>query len=188
MSESDTSVRCRFAPAPSGSMHVGNARTGLFSWLFARHNAGTFILRIEDTDASRVTDEAIDILIHSLEWLGIDWDEGPGAGGPHGTYRQTERLDIYRGIAETLRANGDAYHCYCTKEELDERRKQAMAEGSTPATTGGAARLPMRSARLSKTRADPTSCDMRCPTKRSRFTTWCVARSSSPPGQRATTS
>ena len=136
MSESDTSVRCRFAPAPSGSMHVGNARTGLFSWLFARHNAGTFILRIEDTDASRVTDEAIDILIHSLEWLGIDWDEGPGAGGPHGTYRQTERLDIYRGIAETLRANGDAYRCYCTKEELDERRKRAMAEGSTPGYDG----------------------------------------------------
>jgi len=109
-------------------MHVGNARTGLFSWLFARHNAGTFILRIEDTDASRVTDEAIDILIRSLEWLGIDWDEGPGAGGPHGPYRQTERLDIYRGTAETLRASGDAYRCYCTPQDLEAMRARAETE------------------------------------------------------------
>lgn len=133
---STSSVRCRFAPAPSGSMHVGNARTGLFSWLFARHNGGTFILRVEDTDASRVTDEAIDILIESLHWLGIDWDEGPEVDGPHGPYRQTERIATYRDIAERLVAQGDAYRCYCTKEELDERRKAAMSEGRSPGYDG----------------------------------------------------
>lgn len=117
-------------------MHVGNARTGLFSWLFARHNGGTFILRVEDTDASRVTDEAIDILIASLRWLGIDWDEGPEVGGPHGPYRQTERMSTYAEIAERLVAQGDAYRCFCTKEELDERRKAAMAEGRSPGYDG----------------------------------------------------
>jgi glutamyl-tRNA synthetase len=129
-------VRCRFAPAPSGSMHVGNARTGLFSWLFARHNGGTFILRIEDTDASRVTDEAIDILIASLRWLGLDWDEGPESGGPHHPYRQTERMDIYRQTAANLLEQGDAYRCYCTQEELKERREKAMAEGRSPGYDG----------------------------------------------------
>jgi len=117
-------------------MHVGNARTGLFSWLFARHNGGTFILRVEDTDASRVTDEAIDILIASLRWLGIDWDEGPEVGGPHGPYRQTERMSTYAEIAERLVSQGDAYRCFCTKEELDERRKAAMAEGRSPGYDG----------------------------------------------------
>ncbi|MEX0991451.1 MAG: glutamate--tRNA ligase [Actinomycetota bacterium] len=130
------SVRCRFAPAPSGSMHVGNARTGLFSWLFARHHGGTFILRVEDTDASRVTDEAIDILIDSLRWLGIDWDEGPEVGGPHAPYRQTERLDIYREKADALIAGGHAYHCFCTKEELEERRAAAMARHEAPGYDG----------------------------------------------------
>ena len=117
-------------------MHVGNARTGLFSWLFARHNGGTFVLRVEDTDASRVTDEAIDILIASLRWLGIDWDEGPEVGGPHGPYRQTERMDTYREIAERLIAQSDAYRCYCTKDELDERREAAMASRRSPGYDG----------------------------------------------------
>lgn len=132
----DGPVRCRFAPAPSGSMHVGNARTGLFSWLFARHHGGTFILRVEDTDASRVTDEAIDILVESLGWLGIDWDEGPGVGGEHGPYRQSERLDIHREYAQRLLDQGDAYRCYCTKEELAERRETAMAAGKPPGYDG----------------------------------------------------
>ncbi|HEX9312631.1 MAG TPA: glutamate--tRNA ligase family protein, partial [Actinomycetota bacterium] len=85
-------VRCRFAPAPSGSIHVGSARTALFNWLFARHNGGSFILRIEDTDRKRSTDEAIGIVIGSLRWIGLDWDEGPEVGGDYGPYRQTERM------------------------------------------------------------------------------------------------
>lgn len=129
-------VRCRFAPAPSGSLHVGGARTALFSWLFARHHGGVFVLRIEDTDASRVTEEAIGVLIETLGWLGIDWDEGPGVGGAHGPYRQTERYELYREVAERLAGSGRAYRCYCTPDELGERRKAAMAEGRPPGYDG----------------------------------------------------
>ena len=120
-------VRCRFAPAPSGSLHVGNVRTGLFSWAFARHHGGTFILRVEDTDASRVTEEAFHGVMDSLRWLGIDWDEGPDVGGPHGPYRQSQRMDVYRETTERLLAQGDAYRCYCTEGELEERRRAALA-------------------------------------------------------------
>ena len=117
-------------------MHVGNARTGLFSWLFARHAGGAFVLRIEDTDANRVTDDAIEVLIGSLRWLGIDWDEGPGVEGPHGPYRQTERANTYREAAEGLLVAGHAYRCYCMPEELETRRKQALAEGRPPGYDG----------------------------------------------------
>jgi glutamyl-tRNA synthetase len=129
-------VRCRFAPAPSGSLHVGNVRTGLFSWAFARHHGGTFILRVEDTDASRVTEEAYLGVLDSLSWLGIDWDEGPDVGGPHAPYRQSQRLDIYRDAADRLIAKGDVYPCYCTEEELAERRKAALAAGRPPGYDG----------------------------------------------------
>ncbi len=122
-------VRCRFAPAPSGSLHVGNVRTGLFSWAFARHHGGAFILRIEDTDASRVTEEAFQGVMDSLRWLGIDWDEGPDVGGPHEPYRQSQRMPIYREMTERLLAQGDAYPCYCTEAELEERRNAAKAKG-----------------------------------------------------------
>src|SRR5205085_9248992 len=134
-------VRTRFAPAPSGSLHVGNARTALFSWLFARHHGGTFVLRVEDTDASRVTEEAVDILKGSLRWLGLDWDEGPDVGGPFAPYRQTERLGLYRNAADKLVAGGNAYRCYCTPEELEERRKAAMARGEPPGHDGRCRRL-----------------------------------------------
>ncbi len=127
-----SAVRCRFAPAPSGSLHVGNVRTGLFSWAFARHHGGAFILRIEDTDASRVTEEAFQGVMESLRWLGIDWDEGPDVGGPYGPYRQSERLDVYRETADRLLAQGDAYPCYCTEAELAERRQAAMARKEPP--------------------------------------------------------
>ena len=129
-------VRCRFAPAPSGSIHVGNARTGLFSWAFARHHGGSFVLRVEDTDASRVTEEAYHGVMDSLRWLGIDWDEGPDLGGPHEPYRQSQRLDLYRDTTETLLAQGDAYPCYCTEAELEERRKAALARGEPPGYDG----------------------------------------------------
>jgi glutamyl-tRNA synthetase len=125
-------VRTRFAPAPSGSLHVGNARTGLFSWAFARHHGGDFILRIEDTDASRVTEEAFHGVTDSLRWLGLDWDEGPDVGGPHEPYRQSQRLSIYREMTERLLAQGDAYPCYCTEEELEERRKAALKSSHPP--------------------------------------------------------
>ena len=129
-------VRVRFAPAPSGEMHVGNARTALFDWLFARHHGGVMILRIEDTDQERVTDEAITGVQESLRWLGIDWDEGPGVGGDHGPYRQMERLDLYREVTDRLLQQGDAYRCYCTPEELEERRKRALERGERPGYDG----------------------------------------------------
>jgi glutamyl-tRNA synthetase len=129
-------VRCRFAPAPSGSLHVGNVRSALFSWLWARRNQGVFILRVEDTDASRVTQEAVHGVLEDLRWLGLDWDEGPEVGGPHGPYRQSERLDIYRAQADRLLAQGDAYRCYCTPEELEQRREAAKTRGEAPGYDG----------------------------------------------------
>jgi glutamyl-tRNA synthetase len=129
-------VRCRFAPAPSGSIHVGNARSALFSWLYARHHHGVFILRVEDTDASRVTEEAYRGVVEDLRWLGLDWDEGPDVGGPHGPYRQSERLDIYREMTKRLLDSGHAYPCWCTPEELEQRRKAALARGEAPGYDG----------------------------------------------------
>jgi glutamyl-tRNA synthetase len=136
-----SAVRTRFAPAPSGSLHVGNVRTGLFSWAFARHHGGQFILRVEDTDASRVTEEAVHGVIESLRWLGIDWDEGPDVGGPHGPYRQSQRTEIYHGVSERLVAEGKAYRCYCTPQELEERRRAAMARGEPSGYDGRCRRL-----------------------------------------------
>jgi len=129
-------VRCRFAPAPTGYLHVGGARTALFSWLFARRNGGTFVLRIEDTDRKRSTDEAIGILLDSLRWLGITWDEGPEVGGPFGPYRQTERMPVYEDVAARLREQGRAYPCYCTPQELEDRRRAAERRGETPGYDG----------------------------------------------------
>lgn len=114
-------MRVRFAPSPTGHLHIGGARTALFNWLFARHSQGVFILRIEDTDRTRSTDEYIDSIMEGMKWLNLDWDEGP--------YRQTDRFDIYRKYAEKLIAEGKAYYCYCSPEELEQRRKEAMAEG-----------------------------------------------------------
>jgi glutamyl-tRNA synthetase len=129
-------VRCRFAPAPSGSLHVGNVRSALFSWLWARHNDGVFILRVEDTDASRVTEEAFRGVLDDLRWLGLDWDEGPEVGGPHGPYRQSERGEIYRMKAAELIEGGHAYRCYCTPEELEERKSAMLARGEPPGYDG----------------------------------------------------
>ena len=109
--------------------HVGNARSALFNWVFARRSGGTLVLRVEDTDASRVTEEAVAGVLEDLRWLGIDHDEGPDVGGSHAPYRQSQRLDIYRVHADKLLAQGDAYRCYCTHAELEDRRKAAMAAG-----------------------------------------------------------
>jgi glutamyl-tRNA synthetase len=111
-------------------------RTGLFSWAFARHHGGAFVLRIEDTDASRVTEEAVHGAMESLRWLGIDWDEGPDLGGPRGPYRQSQRLDVYREHVDRLQQQGDAYPCYCTEEELKERNAAAMQRGEAPGYDG----------------------------------------------------
>ncbi len=115
--------RVRFAPSPSGSLHIGGVRTALFNWLWARKNGGTFVLRVEDTDQERSTDASKKVIFDSLEWLGMDWDEGPGKGGPYGPYTQTERLGLYKEWSEKLIAKGHAYRCYCTKEDLDAQRE-----------------------------------------------------------------
>jgi glutamyl-tRNA synthetase len=116
-------VRVRFPPSPTGNLHVGNVRSALFNWAFARHYGGTLVLRIEDTDLARNTLEGYHSIIDSLNWLGIDWDEGPEVGGDNGPYRQSERLPIYAEVARTLREEGAAYDCYCTNEEVDARRQ-----------------------------------------------------------------
>ena len=134
-------MRCRFAPAPSGSIHVGNARSALFSWLFARHEEGGFVLRVEDTDASRVSEEAFRGVVESLRWFGLDWDEGPDVGGPRGPYRQSQRADVYREHVDRLLRQGDAYRCFCTSEELEERRRAALTAGLPPGYDGRCRRL-----------------------------------------------
>ena len=126
------SVRVRFAPSPTGHLHVGGARTAIFNWLFARHHGGRFILRIEDTDIERSTRESEQMVLDDLRWLGLHWDEGPDAGGPHAPYRQSERTDRYRQIAQELLERGVAYRCFCTEEELEAKRKQAERENRPP--------------------------------------------------------
>lgn len=125
-------VRVRFAPSPTGYLHVGGARTALYNWLFARHHQGTFVLRIEDTDQVRSTEESLGGILDSLRWLGLDWDEGPEVGGDLGPYFQMQRLHFYRAAAERLLEEKKAYLCYCTPEELKERRKVALTRGETP--------------------------------------------------------
>src|SRR5690242_8473884 len=111
-------VRVRFAPSPTGSLHIGGLRTALFNWLFARHYGGQFILRIEDTDQTRLDPTALDTLVEALQWAGLQWDEGPGVGGPYGPYVQSERLAHYQQWANWLVENGKAYKCYCSPERL----------------------------------------------------------------------
>ncbi|WP_456342464.1 glutamate--tRNA ligase [Thermovibrio sp.] len=130
------SVRVRFAPSPTGFMHVGNARTALFNYLFARHHGGDFVLRIEDTDTERHSEEAVKVIYEALRWMGLDWDEGPDKGGPYGPYRQSERLDIYREFIEKLKEKGLVYECYCTQQELDQMRKEQLERGEPPRYTG----------------------------------------------------
>ena len=121
-------IRVRFAPSPTGHLHIGGVRTALFNYLYARHHKGVFILRIEDTDTSRSTDESIHGILEGMKWLGLDWDEGP--------FRQTARLELYRTHVDQLLAQGLAYHCYCSPEELEARRREAMAKKQTPKYDG----------------------------------------------------
>lgn len=132
-------VRVRFCPSPTGNPHVGLVRTALFNWAYARHTGGTLVFRIEDTDAARDSEESYEALLDAMRWLGLDWDEGPGVGGPHGPYRQSERTEIYADIAHRLVESGHAYPCYCTAEELEQRREQARKDGR-PSGYDGACR------------------------------------------------
>ncbi|MEY2945243.1 MAG: hypothetical protein RL433_925, partial [Actinomycetota bacterium] len=129
-------VRTRFAPSPTGDLHVGNIRTALFAWAYARHCSGKLIFRVEDTDRERVTDEYIARAIETLKWLGIDWDEGPEVGGEHGPYLQSQRLDTYKHWADIFIKNGDAYHCYCSSEELEKRRDKQRELNQAPGYDG----------------------------------------------------
>lgn len=129
-------VRTRFAPSPTGDLHVGNIRTALFDWAYARHTGGKLIFRIEDTDRERVTDEYISRAIETLKWLGLEWDEGPEVGGEFGPYLQSERLEIYREWANAFLRNGDAYNCYCSTEELEARREAQRSANQAPGYDG----------------------------------------------------
>ncbi len=121
-----TKVRTRFAPSPTGFPHVGNIRTALFAWLFARHHRGSFIIRIEDTDVARTVEGAVGSILNSLRWLGLDWDEGPEVGGKYGPYFQSQRLDKYHEVAQQLVSQGDAYYCYCSPQRLEEMRAEQV--------------------------------------------------------------
>ncbi len=136
MAEEVSRVRVRFAPSPTGHLHIGGARTALFNFLFARHQGGTFILRIEDTDRERSTLEAVRHIIDGLRWLHLDWEEGPEVGGDYGPYFQLERLPIYQKFAKELIERGRAYYCYCTPEELAERREEMLKKGIPPKYDG----------------------------------------------------
>ena len=125
-------VRVRFAPSPTGYLHVGGARTALFNYLYARQHGGTFVLRIEDTDQDRNVEAALRGILEGLSWLGLRWDEGPEAGGPHGPYFQSERLKSYAEAARRLLHEGNAYRCFCDPEDLKNRREAALARGEPP--------------------------------------------------------
>jgi glutamyl-tRNA synthetase len=133
----DSRIRVRYAPSPTGMLHVGGVRTALFNWLFARKNDGVFVLRIEDTDLERSTEESVEQLERSLRWIGLEWDEGPEVGGPYPPYRQTERFDLYREAAKELLQSGAAYYDFATPEELGAFREKARAAGRQPIYRGG---------------------------------------------------
>jgi glutamyl-tRNA synthetase len=133
---SDKKVKVRFAPSPTGDLHVGNIRTALFDWAYARHTGGTFLFRIEDTDTTRVTDEYIQAAIDTLKWLGLNWDEGPEVGGDNGPYLQSQRMDIYARWAKKFLEQKDAYHCYCSPDELEAVREAQRAANQAPGYNG----------------------------------------------------
>ncbi|MED6179488.1 hypothetical protein PIB30_001251, partial [Stylosanthes scabra] len=131
-----STVRVRFAPSPTGNLHVGGARTALFNYLFARSKGGSFVLRIEDTDLERSTKESEETLLRDLSWLGLEWDEGPGVGGDYGPYRQSERNSLYKQYAEKLRESGQVYRCFCSNEELEKMKEDAKLKQLPPVYTG----------------------------------------------------
>ncbi len=159
-------MRVRFAPSPTGLLHVGNARTALFNWLLARGQGGTFVLRIEDTDAERSTAESERGILEDLTWLGLDWDEGPDVGGAHGPYRQSERLDLYSSYATELIGNGSAYYCFCSAEALEADRRAALEAGRPPQYNGRCRNLPPADAAARLAAGQPAVVRFRVPEKR----------------------
>ncbi|WP_287154504.1 glutamate--tRNA ligase [Candidatus Solincola tengchongensis] len=158
-------VRVRFAPSPTGRLHLGSARTALFNWLFARGQGGSFILRIEDTDVERSSREMEESILEDLKWLGLDWDEGPDVGGPHAPYRQSERGEVYREHARLLVEKGMAYPCFCTPEQLEEKRERALAEGQSPRYDGACRDLEPLEVRKREGRGERPALRFRLPEK-----------------------
>ncbi|MEK7347862.1 MAG: glutamate--tRNA ligase [Candidatus Eisenbacteria bacterium] len=156
-------VRVRFAPSPTGYLHVGGARTALFNYLFARHHGGTFVLRIEDTDRERSTQESVGAIFDGLRWLGLQWDEGPDAGGTHGPYFQSERLPGYADAARRLLAEGKAYRCFCHPEELKRRREAALGRGEPPKYDRACLALPPGEADARAAKGEPHAIRYRMP-------------------------
>jgi glutamyl-tRNA synthetase/nondiscriminating glutamyl-tRNA synthetase len=159
----------RFAPSPTGHLHVGNARTALFNWLFARQKNGTMILRIEDTDLDRSEARFEDQLIADLKWLGLDWDEGPDVGGSYGPYRQSDRLEIYRAHAERLLSEHKAYLCFCTEEDLQKERDRATAEHRQPIYSGKCRAIDPAEAQRRRVNGEPCAVRLRIPEHPIRF-------------------
>jgi nondiscriminating glutamyl-tRNA synthetase len=162
-------TRVRFAPSPTGLLHVGNARTALYNWLVARHAGGQFILRIEDTDVERSKEEHEAQLIEDLHWLGLEWDEGPEIGGPHAPYRQSERVDIYREHTEQLLREGKAYRCFCTAEELEAERQRALAEHRPQVYSGKCWAISKPDSEARAAAGEPFAVRLRIPDKPLRF-------------------
>ena len=156
-------MRVRFAPSPTGHLHVGNARTALFNWLLARGQGGTFVLRLEDTDEARSTVASAEGILEDLRWLGIDWDEGPDRGGEFGPYRQTERLPVYRAYADRLRDAGHAYYCFCSPADLEAAREVAVREGRTPQYAGTCRSLDPAASRARVDAGEPAALRFRVP-------------------------
>ena len=150
-------MRLRFAPSPSGLLHVGNARTALFNWLLARGQGGSFILRIEDTDTERSTRASEDGICADLKWLGLNWDEGPDLGGPFPPYRQSERLELYASYARTLMDTGHAYWCFCSAEQLEQERAAALAAGAAPKYSGRCRTLARPEAEARRAAGEPAA-------------------------------
>ncbi len=158
-----TAVRVRFAPSPTGWLHVGGARTAYFNWLFARQHGGRFVIRVEDTDAERSSGESERGVLDDLRWLGLAWDEGPDGGGPYGPYRQSERLALYREQADRLLASGRAYRCFCTDEDLERRRNAALAAGRPPHYDGRCRSLAAGESASRAAAGEPASVRFRVP-------------------------
>ena len=159
-------MRVRFAPSPTGHLHVGNVRTALFNWLLARRHDGTFILRIEDTDAERSTADSDAMILEDLRWLGLNWDEGPEVGGPVGPYRSSERLGKYQSRARVLLAEERAYYCFCTPEQLEAERKEALANNLPPKYSGRCAQIDPAAAKQRVQSGEPAAVRFRTPENR----------------------
>jgi glutamyl-tRNA synthetase/nondiscriminating glutamyl-tRNA synthetase len=162
-------VRVRFAPSPTGHLHVGNARTALFNWLFARQKNGVMVLRIEDTDVQRSEERFEGQLLEDLKWMGLDWDEGPDAGGPYAPYRQSDRLDLYREQAERLLREDKAYLCFCSQEELERERAHAMAHQQPPNYSGRCRALDPAESRRRRENGEAAAIRLRIPEHPIRF-------------------